>query len=165
MLSKKSYNNYLSIVNDILENEEFSKLKLINHHGITRYNHSLRVSYYSYIVTKILRLDYVAAARAGLLHDFFIDTYNDVNNASLLYDHPYIACDNARKYFDINKKEEDIIKCHMFPVNPTLPKYIESWIVCINDDIAAILEKLGQFRFKLSYLMNFYFLFLLNFMK
>ena len=62
---------YKLIVKDILENEEFLKLKDIEHHGTTRYIHSTKVSYISYKIAKALRLDYEKTARGGLMHDFF----------------------------------------------------------------------------------------------
>ena len=64
--------NYLSIVGNILSNEEFNKIKKVEHHGTTRFDHSLRVSYFSYKISKFIHLDYEATARAGLLHDFFL---------------------------------------------------------------------------------------------
>ena len=71
----KEYNNneFYDIINPILQNEEFLKLKEITHHGITRFDHSMRVAYFSYKVTKLLRLDYQETAVAALLHDFFTD--------------------------------------------------------------------------------------------
>ena len=42
---------YLKIVRNILENDEFKKMEQIEHHGITRLDHSLKVSYYSYKIT------------------------------------------------------------------------------------------------------------------
>ena len=161
----KARMQYKIITEDIINHEEYLKLKQITHHGITRYDHCLRVSYYSYMVSRFIGLDYKAAARAGLLHDFFLDTYNKSNKASLLIDHPSIAIQNSKKYFDINSKEEDIIRSHMFPVSPVLPKYAESWVVCVADDIAAFVEKYGVYQYKLCYLFNFYFIFLFTFMK
>lgn len=35
-------NDFYYIIEDILNNKEFQKLKEIKHHGITRYNHLLR---------------------------------------------------------------------------------------------------------------------------
>jgi uncharacterized protein len=51
---KKYYDDikYLNIVYDILENESFKKMDNIVHHGITRLDHSIRVSYYSYRLAK-----------------------------------------------------------------------------------------------------------------
>ena len=40
--------DYTSLVEDILEHNEFKKLGTIIHHGNNRLDHSLRVSYYSY---------------------------------------------------------------------------------------------------------------------
>ena len=48
---------YNNIVQNILENEEFNKIKKIEHHGISRFDHSLKVSYYAYRVAKFLKLD------------------------------------------------------------------------------------------------------------
>ena len=45
---------FKNIISSIESNEEFQKLKNIKHHGITRYEHSLRVAYYSYKETKLL---------------------------------------------------------------------------------------------------------------
>lgn len=165
MIIKKAKDKYKELSSEIINNEEYLKLKDIKHHGITRYDHCLRVAYYSYMLTYFLRLDYKATLRASLLHDFFLDTYNDTNNASLLMDHPSIAVSNAKKYFGINAKEEDIIRTHMFPVTPTIPKYFESWIVLIADDVAAFVERTYQYKYKVSYLTNFYFIFLFVFMK
>ena len=69
------YYNDLSfniLVNDILENDKFKKIDNYRHHGMTRLEHSVKVSYYSYKIAKKLRLNYRAVARAGLLHDFFV---------------------------------------------------------------------------------------------
>ena len=63
---------YSQLVYHILINSEFNKIKSIEHHGVTRYEHSLKVSYYSYKIAKFLHLDYKDVARGGLLHDFFL---------------------------------------------------------------------------------------------
>ena len=57
MKNMESDTKFFSIVNDILENDEFNKIKTIEHHGTTRYNHSLRVSYYSYKLAKFFKLN------------------------------------------------------------------------------------------------------------
>ena len=75
----REYNNreFKTICKDILELNEFNKLKDVSHHGISRYNHSMRVSYYTYLITKKLHLNYKKATRAALLHDFFTDEVKD----------------------------------------------------------------------------------------
>lgn len=150
---------YLCIVNDILNHEEFSKTKNIVHHGMNRYDHSLRVSYYSYKVAKLLKLDAVETARGALLHDFFFDDNESIGykkeRAEILINHPKYALENANQYFTLSDKEQDIIRTHMFPIAPMLPRYMESWIVDIVDDIVSIYEKSFSLRRELSAAMSF----------
>ena len=42
-------------------------------------------------VCKKLNLDYVSAARAGLLHDFFTNNYKEEKAGKLMKEHPIIA--------------------------------------------------------------------------
>ena len=69
----KKDKEYKKIVKDIFRNVEFKKLYNIEHHGISRMEHSIKISYYSYKIAKKLGMDYVSVARGGLLHDFFLD--------------------------------------------------------------------------------------------
>jgi uncharacterized protein len=136
---------YDDIVKDILDNKEFNKLKEYKHHGITRYDHVLRVSKWAYKVSKKWKLDYVSATRAGLLHDFFFVNNQEVKlsyRIKVLFIHPKMALENSKKYFKLNKKEERIILSHMFPVGLCIPLSLEGWIVNIADDIASIYERL-----------------------
>ncbi|HCX63311.1 MAG TPA: phosphohydrolase, partial [Clostridiales bacterium] len=58
--------------------------------------------------------------------------------------HPIIAFDNAIKYFDLNDKEENIIKGHMFPFG--VPKSKEAWIVSFVDKYIAVFEYASNFK-------------------
>ena len=155
---------YLNIISDILDNKEFNKLDMISHHGISRLEHSLRVSYYSYRITKLLRLNYKVTARAGLLHDFFIsDIERNMKDRFLsTFTHPKYAVLNASKYFEIDDLGKNIIESHMFPIYKSLPKYAESWIVSIVDKIAAIYEFSRTASLKCSYMTNLFILMILN---
>ena len=136
---------YSEIVKDIINNEEFIKLKDYKHHGLTRYDHVLRVSKWSYKVCKKLKLDYTSAARAGLLHDFFFVNNQRVKlsyRIKVLFIHPKMALENSKKYFKLNKKEERIILSHMFPVGLCIPTSFEGWIVDIVDDVASIYDRI-----------------------
>lgn len=141
---KKIYsdNDYLNIVEDILYNNEFKKIDSSIHHGLSRLDHSLRVSYYSYKVSKILFLDSKEVARAGLLHDFFITKeLNRKERTISAFIHPKKALENSNKNFYLTEKEKNIIEAHMFPLVPNkIPKYLESWIVSIVDKIIATYE-------------------------
>lgn len=159
--------NYNSIVEDILDNKEFNKIKYIEHHGITRYEHSIRVSYISYKIAKRLNLDVVEVARAGLLHDFFISDENRSMKDKIIstFTHPKKALETANKYFDLTKKEENIIKSHMFPIYTCIPKYKESMLVSLVDKLVATYEFSFKFKSKLKYATNFYILILFGVFK
>lgn len=159
--------SYLRIVNNILENEEFNELKSVSHHGLTRFDHCLKVSYYSYRVAKTLKLDYKQVARAGLLHDFFTNSeeMKTTDKLKTFVMHPKKAEENARRLFDITEKEADIIRSHMFPISFTVPKYIESWVVTIVDKSVASFEFCKKFKKQIGYAMNLYLILFINFIK
>ncbi len=145
--------DYLSKVSDILEKSEFKKMEDIVHHGVNRLDHSIRVSYYSYLLSKFLRLDSEKVARAALLHDFFFEDNSELSRKDrmiTMVKHPSYAVSNAKKYFEISEMEEDIIASHMFPVAPRVPKYLESWLVDLVDDIASIYERSSVISKQLS---------------
>ena len=50
------------------------------------------------------------------------------------------AADNALKYFPelVTPQVYNAIKCHMFPLNPIPPKYIEGWIITSMDKKSSI---------------------------
>ena len=140
---------YLKIVQNILDNKEFNKLKTIEHHGITRFDHSLKVSYYSYKIAKMMHLDYKETARGGLLHDFFLspEVRSKKEKFFSTFTHPSHAVETAKKEFELSRKEEDMIKSHMFPINISIPKYLESWIITSVDKIVAVNELSLKFKF------------------
>ena len=141
----KDINEFESIISDIDNSNEFQKTKEIVHHGMNRYDHSRRVSYYSYKIAKKLGLSYEEVARAALLHDFFLVNNKNISikeKMNTLVNHPKYALKYSEKFFDRTEKEKDIIVTHMFPVAPTrVPKYAESWLVDIVDDVVAIVEE------------------------
>ncbi len=157
----------MSIVNNILDNDEFLKIKSIEHHGISRYDHSLKVSYYSYKIAKILHLDYEQTARGGLLHDFFLSPEDRTQKDRLksVFTHPKQAVLMAKSEFELTKKEEDMIRSHMFPINLSVPKYAESWIVSMVDKCVATNEFAIKFRFRLKYAYNLFLLFAFSIIK
>ena len=141
MLMKKE--KFLEIINDILSNKSIQNLKLYKHHyAYTRLEHCLSVSYYTYVICKFLHLDYKSAARAALLHDlFFYDCEDKISRPkNHIKNHPKIALENANKLFNLNKKEQDIILKHMWPLTFSPPKYLESFIVTIVDKYCAFKE-------------------------
>lgn len=170
MLTCSLDEKYISLVKDIINNDEFSSLENVKHHDNNRFNHCLKVSYYSYKVSKMLGLDYCDVARAGLLHDFYLGQVNEQKNLKdkiLLFTtkHPEEAVNNASKYFNLSEKEKDIIRTHMFPIDIKIPKYAESWIVSIVDKIVSTKEFFNKFSTKLSIINNIYILIIFKLMR
>lgn len=139
------------LISDILDNDNFLAIKKYKHHGITRLEHSMRVSYYSYFIAKKLKLNYEAVARGGLLHDFFFREALEPKKQKFCFAvHPYQSLENACNNFELSDLEKDIIINHMFPTLPhKVPKYIESWLVSFIDKVVAVYE------FYWSYSRNF----------
>lgn len=137
------------ISKDILKNRKFQKIAYESHHGITRMDHSLRVAKYVYKISKKLKLDYVSATRAAILHDFFTNEEFGENHGLIQgVVHPEIALQNAKGEFKLNAIEENAIETHMFPLNTKRPKYKESWILTGVDKVIAIYE---YFSYKFNY--------------
>ena len=167
MSSHRKDLQYMSIVNNILDNDEFLKIKKIEHHGISRFDHSLKVSYYSYKIAKAMHLDYEQTAIGGLLHDFFLSPENRTQKDRMksVFVHPKQAVAMAKSQFELTKKEEDMIRSHMFPINLSVPKYAESWIVSMVDKCVAANEFAIKFRFRLKYAYNLFLLFAISIVK
>ena len=65
--------DFYEIIKDIVNTDDMQKLKLYKHHyGSNRFEHSMSVAYYSYLICRFLHIDYKSAARAGMVHDLFL---------------------------------------------------------------------------------------------
>ena len=159
----KKDKEYKKIVKDIFRNVEFKKLYNIEHHGISRMEHSIKISYYSYKIAKKLRMDYVSVARGGLLHDFFLDG-DERSYKKKLFDtftHPKRALKTSILNFECNDIEKNIIVSHMFPFYLSIPKYKESILVNLVDKIVGFKELVRGFRCKFNYRFNYTYVFML----
>jgi len=149
---------YLSIVEKILNNRKFNKLKNeVHHYNSNRFDHCVEVSYKTYKVCKKLNLDYESATKAAILHDFFFD--DEFNNKrESLFKHPKVALENAKKITNLTEKEENIIVSHMYPVGGKMPRCAESVIVDLVDNYVSLKEKLGGDYRSLKEAVNFLFI-------
>ena len=146
LYNQKSRIEYKDTVSELLSHE---KLKLLNnysqHYKCTRLKHSIDVSYYSFYIAKLLKLDYISTAKAGLLHDlYFQEKVNFKENIKMLRHHPKEALKNALEICDLNDVERDIIRRHMWLITLRPPKYRESYIVSFVDKYCAAKEFFGS---------------------
>lgn len=153
---------FTSIAKDIINSEKYQALKDEKHHGLSRYDHSLRVAKNTYRLSKRMKLDYVSATRGALLHDYFTnEEYRNTKGMKKYSMHPVIALNNAIREYDLNPKEENIIVSHMYPMGKTRPNCKESWLVSSVDKGVAIYECA---RFKTKERLAFAFILFINFL-
>lgn len=96
---------YLALVSDLLAKEPVQRLaNYTQHHHSNRLDHSISVSYNSYLVAKKLGLNTRATARGGLLHDLFYYDWRTTkfNLGSHAFIHPRVALRNAEKLTDLS---------------------------------------------------------------
>jgi uncharacterized protein len=128
------------IVADLMAEPAVRALGEVGQHGklCSRLDHSVYVAYLSFLACRRLRLDYVAAARAGLLHDFHFGGGGD--GIRRLWQHPHAALENASSRYCLSEREKDIIVKHMWPLTRPLPRHRESFVVGAADKFCAVLE-------------------------
>ncbi len=159
MEKRYKYDNcFLDVAIPIIEHEEYQKMKHIPHHHGCVYDHCLDVAYFSYKVALRFNLDVESTIRGALLHDFYLYKFKKAKDKNVLMEgyrhsrtHPQIAITNALKYFQLNDKEKDIIKNHMFPLG--FPRSSEAWITTLADKTLAIVEYSSRLRsyFQMKY--------------
>ena len=65
--------SFINIIQDIISNETVLEMKNYRQHCETScFEHCLVASYYCYKICKKLKIDYISAARAAMLHDLFL---------------------------------------------------------------------------------------------
>lgn len=176
MRLNKEYNKILT---DILNSDDFLLLKNDVHHGTNKYDHCKRVSYLSFLMSKLFKGNSENVARAGLLHDFFYGGRTEKKENDYL-NHPKTSSNNARQYFGISDKEANIIESHMYHhallkrllpfmkeedkkyFKENKPKDKESVIVCVADLLVSLYEVCA---FKIRYTTSLYIIFLINLIR
>lgn len=134
---------YEKCIKDLIQHEMVVSMKnFIQHGDINCLEHSLYVSYSSYLICRQLGLDYRSAARGGLLHDFFLYDWHIAKPYRGLHGfiHPTVALKNANRHFNLNDMEKDIIRKHMWPLTMRLPRYKETIVVLLVDKYCATME-------------------------
>lgn len=146
MMKKRDYDEWYAIVAPIITSEEYLKRKNFRHHGDhTVYEHSIKVSKASFRLAKMFHGDYRSAAIAGVLHDLYSTPWQEVTEKQPFFKqhgfiHARVALENSRKYYPqyLNKKVENAIVRHMFPLNIVPPRYGTGWFITVADKCASM---------------------------
>ena len=149
-LTEKENSEFNNQINYLLNDDNIKKMKSYIQHGNTNtYAHVINVAKLSFIINKKLNLhcDTDSMIKGAMLHDFYLydwhekDEERDKKYGLHGFSHPEVSLTNAKKYFDINENEENIIRNHMWPLTIThIPKSKEAWVVCIADKIVSLIE-------------------------
>ena len=153
MITQKEYNEFRSIIESIISNESFKKMKKIKQHRFTNcYDHSINVATrcFIYAKKKNIKIDLHSLIRGALLHDFYLYDWREDKKKykGHGFTHPRVALENAmREFGELNDIEKDIILSHMWPVTFfKFPKYKESFLVCFSDKVCAMKEFFGRLK-------------------
>lgn len=154
MLNCSKDKEFNEIIKDIVSNDTVLQMQNFKQHYNTNcFEHCKNVAYYSYLICKKLKLDYISMSRAAMLHDLFLYDWRirQPNRKGLhAFTHPKEALKNASKMFELNNKEQDIILKHMWPLTIKLPKYKESYIIGFVDKYCAIQESIEAWKNNLT---------------
>lgn len=141
---------------DILDSEGMKRETDFTQHGeMSCYDHSVAVACESIKLALRfrMRVDVRSMVRGALLHDYFLYDWHDPAKCPRLhgFTHAKTALANAERDFDLTDTEREIIKKHMFPLNPQPPRSKESLLVTVADKICAVREMYNAMipRFKL----------------
>lgn len=141
---KEEYNE---LIKDIITNDKVKSMdNFIQHCDTTTLEHSKEVSYLCYKICKKLKLDYKSATRASLLHDFYLYEWRTNKERWHGFKHPYIALKNAEEEFNLNRKEKNMIKTHMWPLTTIPPSSLEGLVLTLVDKYSATKEIMSYIK-------------------
>jgi len=144
-----SLNEYNECIVDLIQHNKVKSMNNYIQHGhVSTYKHCQDVSYISYLVCRMLKMDYCSAARGGLLHDLYLYDwhYEKPYKGMHGFMHPNVAFENANRLFCLNEVEKDIIQKHMWPLTLQLPRFGETVVVSLVDKCCATFEIFGNNR-------------------
>ena len=124
------------------------------HGSVSVYDHSFAVAVMCVRLSRFLRIrtDLRALVRGALLHDYFLYDWHTPDPAHRLHGfrHAGTALRNADRDFELNDTERDMIKKHMFPLNPAPPRFKETAVLCLADKYCALRETVLQRKKNIS---------------
>ena len=152
-MTRREEERFARLVQRVNKDKQLDRMKAFTQHGtVTTFDHCVSVAKMSYRINRFLKAgaNEEALVRGALLHDYYLYDWHHwespVKKGALhgLF-HPGEALKNAKRDFDLNKKEENIIYSHMWPLNITrIPRSKEAWIVCLADKYISIKETLFE---------------------
>lgn len=143
---------FRSMLTEICRNSRMLESVRYMQHGTTSvFRHSVSVAYVSFWLARRLsvNVDERSLIRGALLHDYFLYDWHekDASHKWHGFFHAGCALRNAMEDFELSEIEQDMIRHHMFPLNPGPPRSREAWLLCLADKICSTGETIGGIRF------------------
>ncbi len=142
---------------DILQSRNFIRTKEhIQHGNMTVHEHCINVALTSLKLKNFFHIscNEKDLIRGALLHDYFLYDWHekDEKEPHRLHGfyHPGTALRNARREYVLTKRQEDIIKKHMWPLTVVPPACREAWIVSAADKYCSLMETCHLHKGKLA---------------
>lgn len=158
-LTKHQEQYFRSILLEVCKNSRILESRRYMQHGATSvFRHSVSVAYVSFWLSRKIgaEVDDKALIRGALLHDYFLYDWHVADASHRLHGffHAKKALNNALEDFELNEIEQNMIRRHMFPLNPIPPKYKEAWILCCADKICSGGETARGMKRRLTHLIR-----------
>ena len=145
-LKKERKERFDEMIGEYLNSPDIASMEQFMQHGDTStLGHSENVAWISFLVNEKLHIDAdeKLLVEAAILHDFYLYDWHDGKPERRRhgFDHPNIASENAKEYFNAEEDVQNAIRSHMWPLNiKTVPKSKEAVILCAVDKYCALVE-------------------------
>ena len=152
-LTAKEQSFFLRLLIKVAAGTELLRMDAYIQHGDTSTLwHSIAVAYFSFLLARRLRLhcQWRSLICGALLHDYFLyDWHIPVKGRRFHgFTHPGEALQNARRDWQVDAIQRDIIMKHMFPLTPRPPRFRESGLVCLVDKGCSLAETFRKGRYR-----------------
>ncbi len=148
-LTDEEERDFWEIIEPIASDPRTQEMKkYIQHSHVSTYDHCMDVARHCFYFVRHheLKVDEKALVRAAFLHDYYLYDWHTHGDKLHGYHHADIAKANAKRDFDINILESEIINSHMWPLNLTrVPKTREALLLCAVDKFCSARETLMKY--------------------
>lgn len=142
---------FLSHIEDLIDHPTVLDLHNYSQHlNTSRYQHSLNVAYYTFLIARRFNINLTDCVRGAFLHDLFLYDWRteQITPGKHVNVHPQEALKNAKSITSVSSVMEDVIVNHMWPLGNSKPQSKEAWIVQASDKLCAVMEVTHQITVK-----------------